>query len=161
MVTDVSFEEKLWKSCNKLRGSVEPAEYKHVVLSLIFLKYAGDRFNQQVEELIKDGREQFKDIPEFYTKDNIFYLPEETRWDYIMDNAKQDNISMILDAAFRKIEKENPKLKGALPSNYFSRIGLENNKLGSLLDVINSIDTTVDDEQDIMGRVYDQNLLLI
>jgi len=155
MTTDVSFEEKLWKSCNKLRGSVEPAEYKHVVLSLIFLKYAGDRFNQQVEELIKEGREQFKDVPEFYTKDNIFYLPEETRWTYIMDNAKQDNISLILDTAFRKIEKENPKLRGALPSNYFSRIGLENNKLASLLDVINSIDTTVDDEQDLMGRVYE------
>ena len=155
MAKEVSFEEKLWKSCNKLRGSVEPSEYKHIVLSLIFLKYAGDRFNQQLQKLVDDGKEQFIDVPEFYGKDNIFYLPEKTRWSYIMDNAKQDDISMILDSVFREIEKKNSELRGALPNNYFSRVDLDNNKLASLLDVINSIDTTVADEQDIMGRVYE------
>ena len=106
MVNKVSFEEKLWKSCNKLRGSVEPSEYKHVVLGLIFLKYAGDRFNQQLNKLLDEGREQFIDVPEFYGKDNVFYLPKISRWDYIMDNAKQDDISMKLDSAFREIEKK-------------------------------------------------------
>lgn len=155
MAKEVSIEQKLWKSCDKLRGSVEPAEYKHIVLGLIFLKYAGDRFEQQQQKLIDDGKERFLDIPEFYSKDNIFFLPETTRWSYIIDNAKQDNIATILDNAFSDIEKSNKRLRGALPSNYYSRIGLEKNKLSSLLDEINSIDTTKDTEQDIMGRVYE------
>lgn len=155
MAREVSMEEKLWKSCNKLRGSVEPAEYKHIVLGLIFLKYAGDRFNQQQEKLIAEGQEKYIDMPEFYSKDNVFFLPKTARWTYIMDNAKQADISIILDTAFSDIEKNNKKLRGALPSNYYTRVGLETNKLASLLDVINSIDTTQDNEQDVIGRVYE------
>ena len=155
MAKEVSMEEKLWKSCNKLRGSVEPAEYKHIVLGLIFLKYAGDRFNQQQEKLIAEGHEKYVNKPEFYSKDNVFFLPEKSRWTYIMDNAKQTDISIILDTAFSDIEKNNKKLRGALPSNYYTRVGLETNKLASLLDVINSIDTTQDNEQDVIGRVYE------
>ena len=154
-MTSLSFEQKLWKSCDKLRGSVEPSEYKHVVLGLIFLKYAGDRFEQQQEKLIEDGDEQFINIPSFYVKDNVFFLPENSRWSYIMENAKQDNIALILDTAFNEIEKNNDKLRGALPNNYYSRIELETNKLSSLLDEINGIDTAADNEQDFIGRVYE------
>ena len=154
-MTSLSFEQKLWKSCDKLRGSVEPSEYKHVVLGLIFLKYAGDRFDQQQEKLIEDGDEQFINIPSFYVKDNVFFLPENSRWSYIMENAKQDNIALILDTAFNEIEKNNDKLRGALPNNYYSRIELETNKLSSLLDEINGIDTAADNEQDFIGRVYE------
>ena len=71
-----SMESILWDSCNKLRGSVEPAEYKHVILSLIFLKYANDRFEQQREKMIADGKEKFLEMIPFYTKDNIFFVPE-------------------------------------------------------------------------------------
>ncbi|HAO07529.1 MAG TPA: DNA methyltransferase, partial [Chryseobacterium sp.] len=75
-----SIEETLWDSANKLRGSVESAEYKHIVLSLIFLKFAGDTFEERKQELIAEGKEQFTDIVEFYTMKNVFYLPEQARW---------------------------------------------------------------------------------
>jgi len=100
----VSMEEALWKSADKLRGSVEPAEYKHVVLSLIFLKYANDRFEEQRKKIIAAGREKFVDVKAFYTKDNVFYLTPETRWSYIMANAKQDNIALLIDTALFTIE---------------------------------------------------------
>lgn len=87
-----SMEAALWESCNKLRGAVEPAEYKHVVLNLIFLKYAGDRFEQRKQELLDSGLQEYIDQVEFYTAENVFYLPEECRWTYIMENAKQPNI---------------------------------------------------------------------
>jgi len=120
-----SFEETLWDSANKLRGSVEPSEYKHVVLSLIFLKFASDKFEERREELIKDGQEAYVDIVEFYTMNNVFYLPEEARWSYIKKHAKQDDIAVKIDTALSTVEKNNKALKGALPDNYFSRIGLE------------------------------------
>ena len=82
-----SMEAALWESCNKLRGAVEPAEYKHVVLSLIFLKYAGDRFEQRKQELIDQDLKEYMDTVEFYTAENMFYLPEECRWSYIMQNC--------------------------------------------------------------------------
>ena len=88
-----SMEAALWESCNKLRGAVEPAEYKHVVLSLIFLKYAGDRFELRKQELLDSGLQEYIDQVDFYTAENVFYLPEECRWTYIMENAKQPNIS--------------------------------------------------------------------
>ena len=81
-----SMEAALWESCNKLRGAVEPAEYKHVVLSLIFLKYAGDRFEQRKQELIDTGLQEYIDQVEFYTAENVFYLTPECRWTYIMAN---------------------------------------------------------------------------
>lgn len=150
----VSMEEALWKSADKLRGSVEPAEYKHVVLSLIFLKYASDRFEEQRKKIIAAGREKFVDTKAFYAKDNVFYLTPETRWSFIKENAKQDNIALLIDTALFTIEQENAQLKGALPDNYYSRLNLDTTKLASLLDVIDSIET-IDKEQDIIGRVYE------
>ena len=111
---EVSMEEALWKSADKLRGSVEPSEYKHVVLSLFFLKFASDKFEAQRARIIADGMEKFLDTIAFYTKDNVFYLPQESRWTYIMENAKQDDIALKIDTV----------------------------KLASLLDEINKIDTT-------------------
>ena len=84
-----SIEDALWDSCNKLRGSIEPSEYKHVVLSLIFLKYAGDHFEQKRQQIIDQYGKDYADMVEFYTQDNVFYLPPECRWSYIMENAKQ------------------------------------------------------------------------
>lgn len=152
---EVSMEEALWKSADKLRGSVEPSEYKHVVLSLFFLKFASDKFEEQRAKIIADGREKFVDNIAFYTKDNVFYLPEESRWSYIMDNAKQDDIALKIDTALYTIEKTNPVLKGALPDNYYSRLQIDTVKLASLLDEINKVDTTSDKENDIIGRVYE------
>lgn len=150
-----SFEEALWDSCNSLRGSVEPAEYKHVVLSLIFLKFVSDKFEERKQEIIKEGHEKFVDQPSFYMSKNVFYLPEESRWKYILENAKQDDISIKIDTALSDIEKNNKSLKGALPDNYYSRLNLDKTKLASLLDEINKIDTLKDKENDIIGRVYE------
>ena len=152
---EVSMEETLWKSADKLRGSVEPAEYKHVVLSLFFLKFASDKFSAQRKIIEEKYGEKFVDTVAFYTKDNVFFLPEESRWSYIMENAKQDDIALKIDTALYTIEKTNPALKGALPDNYYSRLHIDTSKLASLLDEIDRLDTTIDQENDIIGRVYE------
>jgi type I restriction enzyme M protein len=150
-----SIEVTLWESANKLRGSVEPAEYKHVVLGLIFLKFSSDKFEEQRKKLIADGKEKYVEMPDFYNKDNVFYLDEISRWSYIIKNSKQNDIALKIDTALHHIEKNNKALKGALPDNYFSRLGLDITKLASLLDTINDMDTLKDKAQDIVGRVYE------
>lgn len=150
-----SMEETLWESANKLRGTVESSEYKHVVLSLIFLKFASDKFEARRKELIAEDKEKYVEMKEFYNMKNIFFLPEESRWSYIMQNAKQDDISLKIDTALHTVEKNNPALKGALPDNYFSRLNMDVSKLAALLDTINNIDTLQDKEQDLVGRVYE------
>lgn len=154
-VKEKAIEETLWQSCDKLRGSVEPAEYKHVVLGLIFLKFASDKFEQRRKELIAEGKEKYVEMKDFYAMKNVFYLEEISRWSYIIKNAKQNDISLKIDTALNTIEKNNPALKGALPDNYFSRLGLDKSKLASLLDTINEIDTLRDNGQDVVGRVYE------
>lgn len=153
--TTKSMEEALWESCNKMRGSVEPSEYKHVVLSLIFLKYAGDHFDQKHQEICTQYGEEYANMVEFYAKDNVFFVPEKCRWTYIMQNAKQDNVFQIVDDALADIEKSNRQLAGALPSNYYSNLGLDKSKFAALLDEINKLDTLKDEENDIIGRVYE------
>jgi len=106
-----SMEETLWDSANKLRGTVESSEYKHIVLGLIFLKFVSDTFEERKEQLISEGKEAFLDMVEFYTMENVFYLPEESRWSFIKKNAKQDDIALKIDTALSTIEKNNPSLK--------------------------------------------------
>lgn len=155
MAQTKSTEENLWKACDKLRGSVEPAEYKHVVLSLVFLKYVSDTYEKQREKLIAEDKERFADMSEFYTKDNVFYVPTESRWSYIIANAKSPDISLKIDSALKEIEKSNKSLKGALPDNYFSRLQIEASKLAALLDTINNEDTLKGGSRDIIGHVYE------
>jgi type I restriction enzyme M protein len=150
-----TIEATLWTSANRLRGKIEPSEYKHVVLGLIFLKFISDKFEERRQELISEGKNEFLEMVEFYTMKNVFYLSVESRWSYIINNSKQDDISLLIDSALHDIEKNNPSLKGALPDNYFSRIDIEHNKLSTLLDTINDIDTLKDKQQDIVGRVYE------
>ncbi len=157
--TAKGFEESLWDSANKLRGSVASSEYKHIVLSLIFLKFVSDKFEDHRQSLIDQGHEAYADLVEFYTKDNVFYLPEEARWKTILKHAKQDDIAIRIDTALHTVEKTNKSLAGALPDNYFSRLELDNSKLSALIDTINNIDTMADDchlsETDLVGRVYE------
>jgi len=148
-------EVTLWDAANKLRGSVEPAEYKHVVLSLIFLKFAGDKFEDHREKLIAEGKEKYIERPEFYNMSNVFFLEETSRWSYLIKKSKQNDIALLIDTALHTIEKDNKALKGALPDNYFSRLGLDVSKLAALLDTINNIDTTKDPKQDVVGKVYE------
>ncbi len=148
-------EVTLWDAANKLRGSVEPSEYKHVVLSLIFLKFASDKFELHRAKLIEEGKEKYLEMPEFYNMANVFFLDEISRWSFLIKKSKQNDIALLIDTALHTIEKNNKALRGALPDNYFSRLGLDVTKLASLLDTINDIDTTKDPQNDVVGRVYE------
>ncbi|EAQ80077.1 class I SAM-dependent DNA methyltransferase [Blastopirellula marina] len=154
-----SFEQTLWDTADKLRGTVESSEYKHVVLSLIFLKFVSDRFQQRRAALIAEGKADYVDMVEFYTMQNVFYLPENSRWSTIVKQAKQADIAVHIDSALHAVEKNNPSLKGALPDNYFSRMGIDVAKLAALIDSINNLSTVADQaaesEEDIVGRVYE------
>ncbi|RLJ19855.1 DNA methyltransferase [bacterium endosymbiont of Escarpia laminata] len=150
-----SFEQTLWDTADKLRGTVESSEYKHVVLSLIFLKFVSDKFEARREELIDEGREAYLHMVEFYAMKNVFYLPEASRWSFIQKHSKQDDIALKIDTALHTVEKNNKSLRGALPDNYFSRLGLDASKLAALIDSINNIDTVADKEEDTVGRVYE------
>ena len=148
-------EQTLWDAANKLRGKVEPAEYKHVVLSMIFLKYANDRFDEHRQQMIDNGQQAFLEMMPFYTKDNVFYIPECARWDFIMKNAKQPDIAIKIDTALHEIEMKNPALEGALPDNYYSRLHMDPSGLSSLLDLINGLELQVGGDKDVFGKVYE------
>lgn len=151
-----SMETVLWNACNKLRGSVEPSEYKHVILSLIFLKYANDKFEEQREKMIAEGKQpQFLEKTSFYTKDNVFFIPENARWGYLMIQAKQEDIAIKVDTALHEIEIKNPSLCGALPDNYYSRLQLDAGVLASLLDKMNQINLKNEADKDVFGRIYE------
>ena len=154
-IKEKAIEVSLWESANKLRGSVEPAEYKHIVLGLIFLKFASDKFEEHRKTLFAKGQEKYIEMPAFYNQSNVFFLEETSRWGYIVKKARQNNIAIIIDTALHTIENNNPTLKGALPDNYFSRLGLDITKLASLISEIDNINTLKDKEQDLVGRVYE------
>lgn len=126
-----------------------------MVLGLIFLKFAADKFEERRKELIAEGKEKYTDMVEFYTMKNVFYLLAEARWSYLIENAKQNDLALRVDTALSTVEKNNPALKGALPDNYYSRLNMDVSKLASLLDTINNINTLQDKAQDIVGRVYE------
>ena len=154
-IKEKAIEVTLWEAATKLRGSVEPAEYKHVVLGLVFLKFASDKFEEHRAKLITEGKEKYIEMSDFYNMSNVFFLEEISRWSYIVKKARQNDIALIIDTALHTIEKDNKALKGALPDNYFSRLGLDITKLAALISEIDSIDTLKDKQQDIVGKVYE------
>jgi type I restriction enzyme M protein len=154
-VKEKPIEVTLWEAANKLRGSVEPAEYKHVVLGLVFLKFASDKFEERRAQLIAEGKGKYIEMPDFYNMSNVFFLEETSRWNYIVKKARQNDIALIIDTALHTIEKDNKALKGALPDNYFSRLGLDITKLAALISEIDGINTIKDKQQDIVGKVYE------
>jgi type I restriction enzyme M protein len=138
----LGFEDKLWKAADKLRNNMDAAEYKHVVLGLIFLKYISDAFKEVHEELQNDP-EQLAD-PEAndeYKARNVFWVPLEARWDKLQKNAKQPTIGITLDDAMDAIERENASLKGVFPKNY-NREGLDKQRLGELICIALAIQVT-------------------
>jgi type I restriction enzyme M protein len=154
-IKEKAIEVTLWEAANKLRGSVEPAEYKHVVLGLVFLKFASDKFEEHRAKLISDKKEKYIEMADFYNMSNVFFLEEISRWSYIVKKARQNDIALIIDTALHTIEKDNKALKGALPDNYFSRLDLDITKLAALISEIDGIDTLKDKQQDIVGKVYE------
>ena len=154
--SDNDFEKKLWKSADKMRSNMDAAEYKHVVLGLIFLKYISDTFNE-VHTILETQKEDFSDPEDRdeYISRNVFWVPPEARWDFLQRNAKQPTIGKMIDDAMEVIERDNRSLKGVLPTNY-SRPSLDKQRLGELIDLIGSI--TFGNEQngkDLLGRVYE------
>ena len=111
---NLGFEQTLWQAADKLRGNMDAADYKHVVLGLIFLKYISDAFQEQFEKLKKEPHADPEDRDE-YTAENIFWVPKAARWPHLQGNAKQSTIGKLIDEAMLAIEKQNPSLKGVLP----------------------------------------------
>lgn len=150
---NIGFEETLWKAADKLRGSMSSYDYKDVVLGLMFLKYISDKFETKYNELVEEGAGFEEEIDE-YTEENIFWVPQKSRWDYIRDNAKSNEIGQIIDDAMIEIEKENPTLVGVLDKRY-ARPELDKRRLGELVDLISTIKLHSKEEKDLLGRIYE------
>ncbi len=145
-------ESKLWAAADKLRGNISSSEYKYVVLGLIFLKYVSDAFEQQYR---KAESEDFNpEDRDFYTADNVFWIPKEARWDHLVAHAKQPEIGKLVDEAMEAIERDNPTLKGVLPKNY-AREALDKRRLGELIDLFTNIRFDSTDAKDLLGQVYE------
>ncbi|MHB8225509.1 class I SAM-dependent DNA methyltransferase [Acidithiobacillus sp.] len=155
--TSQSLESKLWATADKLRGHLDAADYKHVVLGLIFLKYISDRFAQRHAEIIREeaGTYAAEDRDE-YTAEGVFWVPLSGRWDRVQAAAKQPDIGKRIDEAMTEIERENPHLKNILPKGY-ARPTLDQRRLGELVDLIGTIGLGTAEHQarDTLGRVYE------
>ena len=151
---EIGFEKQIWEAADVLRGNMDAAEYKHVILGLIFLKYISDKFEGKYNELIKEGDGDEEDRDE-YVAEGIFYVPTEARWNKLANNAHKEEIGTIIDNAMRDIEKENKSLKGILPKN-FARPELNKQALGDVVDLFTNIQMSDHgDKKDILGRTYE------
>ena len=160
----LGFEAKLWLAADKLRNNMDAAEYKHVVLGLIFLKYISDTFEEHRAKLIAgegDYEGANAEDPDEYKAENVFWVPADARWSHLQANAKQPTIGKIVDDAMVAIERDNPRLKGVLPKDY-ARPGLDKHRLGELIDLIATIPLAAASEGeqthrsvDLLGRVYE------
>ena len=154
-----SLEQKLWKTADKLRKNIDAAEYKHIVLGLIFLKYISDAFEDLYEKL-KAGEGEYAgadpEDPDEYGAENVFFVPEKARWNFIQAQGKVPNIGKLIDDAMDAIEVDNPRLKGILPK-VFGRQNLDAQTLGGLIDTIGTIALGSEKakSQDVLGRVYE------
>lgn len=149
---NIGFEEQIWAAADILRGNMDAAEYKHVVLGLIFLKYISDKFDERYRELeAADDDVEDKDA---YTEKNIFFVPPSARWCVIAEAAHREEIGAVIDNAMRAIEKENKRLKDILPKNY-ARDDLDKRRLGNVVDLFTNIRMVEHGEnKDILGSTY-------
>lgn len=154
---NLGFEKKLWQAADKMRDNMDAAEYKHVVLGLIFLKYISDAFIE-LHNKLKNDPDGLADPEESdeYKAERVFWVPKEARWEYLQNNAKKPEIGKLVDDAMEAIEKDNPSLKGVLPKNY-ARPALNKQRLGELIDLIGTIGLGDKENRskDILGRVYE------
>ncbi len=164
-IEPLPFEDLLWKAADKLRGSMDSSEYKHVVLGLIFLKYVEDAFEErrgslraelEADGLIGEQAEELLESRDEYTAEGVFWVPPEARWGYLKERAKQPEIGKLIDNAMDLIELDNTSLRGVLPKTY-ARPSLDVRRLGELVDLISGIGlgTAEHRENDILGRVYE------
>ena len=166
----LDFKDYLWKSADKLRNQMDAAEYKHIVLGLIFLKYISDTFDIQkkkITQMVSDPKSDFfiSDDPkvyekelddrDYYTQDNVFWVPKKARWEKLRAQAKQPDIGSIIDNAMVEIENENRSLQGKLDKR-FGRTELEDGKFGELIDLISEIGFSSQEKaSDLLGEVYE------
>jgi len=167
---NLGFEEKLWQAADKMRGHMDPSEYKHVALGLIFLKYISDAFEEHRQWLLKEAADpkseyyvrereaRYRTVEDRdeYVAENVFWVPKEARWSHLQAKAKQPTIGRLIDDAMVAIEKENPSLKGVLPKDY-ARPSLDKQRLGELIDLVGTIGLGDEESRskDILGRVYE------
>jgi len=154
---NLGFETELWRAADALRSNMDAAEYKHVVLGLIFLKYISDAFEEQRTKLEADRAEGADpEDPDEYRAVNIFWVPKEARWSHLKANARQPTIGKMVDDAMLAIERDNPSLKGVLPKDY-AHPRLDKQRLGQLIDLIGDIGLgdKANRSKDILGRVYE------
>jgi type I restriction enzyme M protein len=166
-----ALEATLWAAADKLRGNMDAAEYKHVALGLIFLKYVSDRFTARQAAVQREAVEEAADFPDStrdayiknaledrdqFTGHDVYYVPEEARWDWLRARATQVQppIGVLIDQAFDLIERDNPKLKGVLTRNY-ARPELDQVKLGEIITLFSNLDLVGDEREDMLGRVYE------
>ncbi len=153
----LGFEAQLWAAADALRNNMDAAEYKHVVLGLIFLKYISDAFEARHAELAKqesDGANP--EDPDEYLSAGVFWVPREARWSHLMAQARQPSIGTLVDDAMSAIERDNPSLKAVLPRD-FGRAGLDKERLGQIIDLVSEIELGASAERarDTLGRVYE------
>jgi type I restriction enzyme M protein len=155
----IGFEAKLWLAADKLRNNMDAAEYKHVVLGMIFLKYISDAFEEMRAKLLSAKGSYEGSDPEDadeYRAENVFWVPKEARWSHLQASAKQPSIGKVLDDAMVAVERDNTRLKGVLPKDY-ARPGIDKHRLGELIDLIGTIGLgdAANRSKDILGRVYE------
>ena len=148
-------EAELWKMADALRGSMDAAEYKHIVLGLIFLKYVSDAFEEMHAKLTTDEHADPEDV-DYYRAENIFWVPSEARWGPLQARAKQPGIGRLVDDSMTAVERDNPSLKDVLPKDY-ARQSLDQTRLGQIIDLVSNI--KIGDKaarsKDVLGRVYE------
>jgi type I restriction enzyme M protein len=151
---ELGFEKEIWKAADILRGNMDSGEYKHVILGLIFLKYISDKFEHKYKALVEEG-ENFEEDRDEYLAENIFFVPEEARWENIRAHAHEPEIGKVIDAAMDAIEQENKKLKGVLPKT-FARPELDKRRLGDVVDLFTNIAVAANGgTMDLLGRAYE------
>ena len=153
----VSLEDVLWECRVALRGVGSLDKNRNAVISLVFLKFAGDKFDKRRAEILAEHGNipAFLEKKSFYNAKNVFYLKETSRWSYIKDNASKDDVAVIIDQAMADIEQDNPSLSGALQKNLFASLGADKNKIKTLIDNVNKIEEKRFNEDDLIGRVYE------
>ncbi len=154
---NLGYEAKLWQMADALRNNMDAAEYKHVVLGLIFLKYISDAFEAKHAELEAQRAQGAEpEDPDEYRAASIFWVPKEARWSYLKANAPQPTIGTLVDDAMTAIERDNPSLKSVLPKD-FARPGLDKQRLGQIINLVSDIalGSAADRAKDTLGRVYE------
>ena len=151
---ELGFEKEIWNAACLLRGNLDAADYKNVVLGLIFLKYLSDRFDQRYQELVAEG-DGFEEDRDFYEEKRVFYVPEEARWNSVAKVAHDPEIGIAIDTAMQAIERENSSLKDVLPKN-FARPELDKRRLGEVVDLFTNIQLAENENGiDVLGRTYE------